>query len=346
MADNLDVTPGTGATIAADDIGANVLAQRVKPVWGPDGTGNDIDVATGKPLPVQMRSATGLIPIGEPTDAKSTATDTTSASLIAVNKQISASVQALATTLPAGTNVIGKIAGTDANDAVLTGNPVLVGGRASAAAPSAVSADADAVSAWYLRNGAQATALTAAGALIGGDAANGIDVDVTRLSALVAGEAHIGAVGGHTVFVDVALTLDTAIYASGDVLADSQVITNAMRVNDIGGILQSVTVIDQDDQKAAFFIYLLSANVSMGAENAAPSISDANALNILGPPIAIAVADYNDLGGVSVAGKDGLGKAVKPASGTRNLYVAVVNGTGTPTYTATGVTIRFAFLQD
>lgn len=59
MTDNITVTPGAGATIAADDIGTGVLAQRVKPVWGPDGTGNDVDIASGKPLPVQLRSPTG-----------------------------------------------------------------------------------------------------------------------------------------------------------------------------------------------------------------------------------------------------------------------------------------------
>lgn len=93
MVDNVAITAGSGTTIAADDIGAGVLAQRVKPVWGPDGTGNDVDVASGKSFPVQVRSATGLIPIGEPTDAKSTATDTTSVSGISIWKQISASVQ-------------------------------------------------------------------------------------------------------------------------------------------------------------------------------------------------------------------------------------------------------------
>lgn len=164
--------------------------------------------------------------------------------------------------------------------------------------------------------------------------------------AMAAGEAHIGQVGGHTVYIDVTLTLDTSAYASGDVLADTQVVTNAMRANDLGGILQSVTVIDQDDQKAAFDIYFLSANVSMGTENSAPSISDANALEILGAPIQIAVSDYKDLGGVSIAGKDAIGKIVKPATGTRNLYVAVVNGTGAPTYTASGVKLRLGFLQD
>lgn len=111
MADNVAITQGSGTVIAADDIGGGVLAQRVKPVWGPDGTGNDIDVATGKPLPVQVRSATGLIPIGEPTDAKSTATDGTSASGISIWKQISASVQSLVAgvVLAAGRNALGTV---------------------------------------------------------------------------------------------------------------------------------------------------------------------------------------------------------------------------------------------
>ena len=69
---------------------------------------------------------------------------------------------------------------------------VPISGRASAAAPADVSADGDHVSAWRLRNGAGAVVVTAAGALIGGDATNGLDVDVTRLPALVAGTANIG----------------------------------------------------------------------------------------------------------------------------------------------------------
>lgn len=85
--------------------------------------------------------------------------------------------------------VNGSIANDGAAAAVY---PLLVGGYASAAAPSSVGADNDAVRAWFLRNGAQATVLTAAGALIGGDASNGLDVDVTRLPALPAGTNNIG----------------------------------------------------------------------------------------------------------------------------------------------------------
>ncbi len=97
MTDNANLTAGDGTIIAgADDIGG-VKYPRVKANWGPDGTINDTDVATGKPFPAQIRSATGLIPVGEPTDAKSTATDGTSTSIVSILKQVSASVQALVT---------------------------------------------------------------------------------------------------------------------------------------------------------------------------------------------------------------------------------------------------------
>lgn len=49
MADNVGYTPGTGETIATDDI-AGVQYQRVKPVWGTDGVAQDVNNTT--PLPV------------------------------------------------------------------------------------------------------------------------------------------------------------------------------------------------------------------------------------------------------------------------------------------------------
>jgi hypothetical protein len=86
------------------------------------------------------------------------------------------------------------VGGEAAHDAAVAGAPVLIGGYASTSAPADVSADGDAVRFWTLRNGAQATVLTSAGALIGGDATNGLDVDVTRLPSLPAGSNAIGTV--------------------------------------------------------------------------------------------------------------------------------------------------------
>lgn len=61
MADNVDITPGAGATVAADEI-ASVKYQRMKLTLGADGV-NDGDVSSANPMPVGLsdRSTTGTI---------------------------------------------------------------------------------------------------------------------------------------------------------------------------------------------------------------------------------------------------------------------------------------------
>jgi hypothetical protein len=59
MADNIGITPGTGATSAADDIGG-ILFQRVKLAVGADGV-NDGDVAVGNPMPVSFPLAESAV---------------------------------------------------------------------------------------------------------------------------------------------------------------------------------------------------------------------------------------------------------------------------------------------
>lgn len=49
MADNVNITPGNGAVVAADDVGG-VLFQRIKVTHGADGVADDVTAAT--PLPV------------------------------------------------------------------------------------------------------------------------------------------------------------------------------------------------------------------------------------------------------------------------------------------------------
>lgn len=78
-------------------------------------------------------------------------------------------------TTKSGAVSVGSMVVHDAADVAAVG-PIKLGGYAKAAAPSDVSGDADIVNAWFLRNGAQAVNLTAAGALIAGDATRGLDV--------------------------------------------------------------------------------------------------------------------------------------------------------------------------
>lgn len=164
-------------------------------------------------------------------------------------------------------------------------------------------------------------------------------------SPIPAGEAHIGQVGGTTGIVPIVFSLDTNAYAAGDVLAATQVLSSAFRISNGTGILQSIFLLDKDDVGAEMTLYFLDANVSIGTENAAPSITDANADNLLGF-VNVAAADWKDLGGCKVANISGIGLPVKSITGDNDLYVAIVNGSGTPTFTAAGLTARFGILQD
>lgn len=60
MADNVDYTPGAGATIAADDVGG-VLYQRVKSTFGADGSATDVAAGAGLPVAPQYVEYTASI---------------------------------------------------------------------------------------------------------------------------------------------------------------------------------------------------------------------------------------------------------------------------------------------
>ena len=61
MADNIGYTPGTGATVAADEIGG-VLYQRMKIGIGADGTATDL--STANPMPITAPNALGVSATG------------------------------------------------------------------------------------------------------------------------------------------------------------------------------------------------------------------------------------------------------------------------------------------
>lgn len=105
-----------------------------------------------------------------------------------------------------------------AHDAVATSaNPLLIGGYASAAAPTDVSADGDAVRAWYLRNGARAIQSTFAGVLATTGAGNTgtgvqrvIEATDSQLSAGVGATGDAAATAGSTGSITAKLRLMTS----------------------------------------------------------------------------------------------------------------------------------------
>lgn len=145
--------------------------------------------------------------------------------------------------------------------------------------------------------------------------------------------------------VDVVLSLNTSgPYASGDVLADTQVIPNAMRIVNGHGLLNSIVLIDEDDQNQPLDLIFFSADVPLGPENLAPDITDTNARHILGI-VRVLQSDWIDLGGVDIATVTGLTLGLQSTSGTSDLCVAAITR-GTPTHTANGIRLRLNIVTD
>ncbi|RKY68954.1 MAG: hypothetical protein DRQ02_02655 [Candidatus Latescibacterota bacterium] len=145
--------------------------------------------------------------------------------------------------------------------------------------------------------------------------------------------------------IDVALSLDTNAYAQDDVLAATQEVVDALRGAGTG-VLQSVTLIDYDDNARAIDLIFLSENVGIGTENAAVSISDGDAANILGV-VQVAAADYIDMVNSQSATKKGSDCGFVLKSASSSIWVAAVyrDATG-DTYTASGIDLRIGILQD
>lgn len=132
---------------------------------------------------------------------------------------------------------------------------------------------------------------------------------------------------------------DDALLAAGDTVFDATEIPFALRDKNQCGILRSLMLIDPADQGAALDLYFFDSLVAFGTPNAAPGLSDADALKFLGK-ISIATGDYADVGGVRVAHKTGLDFLLKGASDSASIWMAATC-VATPTYGTELLTGKF-----
>jgi hypothetical protein len=151
---------------------------------------------------------------------------------------------------------------------------------------------------------------------------------------------------GKTILKSITLSTDTSAYASGDLIADTQQVDAALRVADGKGILQSISIIDEDAQGVALYIIIMKTSTSLGTENSAPNITDANLTAGFLGIISVATTDYVTVSGTKVATIRNIGLPIQAVSGTDDIYIAVLNGTGTPTYTASGLEMVLGIQQD
>lgn len=143
--------------------------------------------------------------------------------------------------------------------------------------------------------------------------------------------------------IDVTLVADTSIYANNDVLAVPQEITGVFRHAGGRVKLDSIVVLDGDDQGTAIDLVFFNASATLGTINAAISISDADAAKIVGH-VAVAAGDFKDYINSMVAVKTAVGLIMEAAAASTSLYIGAVVRSGTPTYTASGIKLKLGFV--
>jgi len=140
MADNVPITAGTGTDIATDDV-SGVHFQKVKLDLGDDGASSPV---TGS---VPVNDNNGSLTVDIVQGGNTAAVTAASALQVHITDQTSSVA------------VNGSLDGDVAHDAVDSGNPVKIGGKAVSGAPDNVAAG-DRVDAWFNSRGAQAVVLT------------------------------------------------------------------------------------------------------------------------------------------------------------------------------------------
>jgi hypothetical protein len=146
--------------------------------------------------------------------------------------------------------------------------------------------------------------------------------------------------------------LSTSAYAAGDVL-----FTATVKLQDVfphaadlqknvpAVHLHSINIVDKDDQTAYDIdVVFLRSNVSLGTVNAAISISDANAVEIVGVVQLTAASHSYDLINSKVYHRSQQAFGVMGGLvSSRDLYVSAVVRSSTPTHTASGQVWKIVF---
>jgi len=104
--------------------------------------------------------------------------------------------------------------------------------------------------------------------------------------------------------------------------------------------LRSIEVLDENDQGVALDVIFLDSLVSLGALNGVPAITAVQARAILGI-VSVPAVNFIDLGAARVATVQNIGLVLQAAAAAQDLYVAAITRGGTPTYTASGLKLKF-----
>jgi hypothetical protein len=161
------------------------------------------------------------------------------------------------------------------------------------------------------------------------------------LDAMVTG--IVGRVGGYATFLKDTAAVTIGTYAPGNAVGAKRTLANALR-SPLTGVLNSVTLVDRSNSKAAMTLFIFDADPSGATINDKAAFAfGVNDLNVIAQ-IPIGAGDYVTTNSKAVAQLSGLGIVLKGAATT--LYAALVT-TGAPVFAATtDVQLGLGILQD
>lgn len=128
-------------------------------------------------------------------------------------------------------------------------------------------------------------------------------------------------------------TVSTGAYSAKDAVGGLLTFASAARIANGQGIVNTLTIIDDDSEAAGLELWLYDRTFTATADNAAFDPTDADNENLVGV-VPISTADYYAAADNSVASVRGVGLEYACGSAGTTLY-GQLKATGTPTYTAT-----------
>ncbi len=138
-------------------------------------------------------------------------------------------------------------------------------------------------------------------------------------------------------------TLDASILANNEVFMAAYEIPGVFNKG-LPRKLQSVVVLDTDDQNVAFDLIFSNATLTLGTPNSTITISDADAAKIMGSVRMVVATHAYDLINSIIYTQGNLGIILQPGgAGTDSLWISGVVRSGTPTFTAAGMKIKLGF---
>ena len=160
----------------------------------------------------------------------------------------------------------------------------------------------------------------------------------------VAGELHLGEVGGSSKIVSPSITVDTDAYTPGDCVGGKITLTDAMRVSGGSGVLQSLTVIDVSNTKPYLEVLIFNADPAAATLTDQAAIALSTDVSKVIHRISIYTSDYTTVANVAFADIN-VSKVVE-AVGSKNLYACIAATDAHDFTAATDLKMSFGFLQD